>query len=310
MRWSVIALVVVGVVAAMAAAVLVGSLKATVSSPPARPQPKLVSVLYATQSLPALTVVDPNAVESRREPLDKAPKGHIGDASQVVGRVVYYPVVKGQPFVTENFASGKTGLGLAAAVREGMRAFTLSLDPEAALSGLLYPGSVVDILASFKVPAPEGRKGEELASITILHGVHVLAIEDKTVVSQEEDEKPGAAKSSSSAARTGRRLVTLMVDPNQAEVLQLAQTNGTVSLAMRNPLEKSPGDVTATRLSQVCQLLAREPQPQTPPPALPPVVEPTTRKAVVTPPTPVWTVQVLRAGKETTENFPMPKDGE
>jgi Flp pilus assembly protein CpaB len=41
-----------------------------------------------------------------------------------------------------------------------------------------------------------------------------------------------------------------MVDSKQAEALQLAVTYGRISLAMRNPLDKSPIDSEATLLSQ------------------------------------------------------------
>ena len=33
------------------------------------------------------------------------------------------------------------------------------------------------------------------------------------------------------------------------------QANGSLSLSMRNPLEDTFGDITATRMSQVCQVL-------------------------------------------------------
>lgn len=44
--------------------------------------------------------------------------------------------------------------------------------------------------------------------------------------------------------------VTLMVDPKQAEALQLAAENGTISLAIRNPLDETQADIEGTVLSQ------------------------------------------------------------
>ena len=41
-----------------------------------------------------------------------------------------------------------------------------------------------------------------------------------------------------------------MVDPRQAEALQLAMGHGSISLAMRNPLDRYPVDVDATVLSE------------------------------------------------------------
>ena len=55
----------------------------------------------------------------------------------------------------------------------------------------------------------------------------------------------------------GKKLtVTLMVSPQQAERLQLAREYGTVSVAMRNPLDRYPIDseITVLREGQLGQL--------------------------------------------------------
>jgi Flp pilus assembly protein CpaB len=110
---------------------------------------------------------------------------------------------------------------------------------------LLYPGCVVDVLAGFKLTYAYQGKGQAI-STTLLHGIQVLAVEKKTIVSKQEDELEAAKPPTSSRNIS----VTLMVDPRQAEALQLAMKHGNISLALRNPLDKYPVDFDATVLSE------------------------------------------------------------
>jgi Flp pilus assembly protein CpaB len=85
--------------------------------------------------------------------------------------------------------------------------------------------------------------------------VQVMAIEDKTVVSEGE-----TTKATGGGNNTQHRLVTLQVAPKEAELLQLVRaTKGEVSLTMRNPLERGARNESSssTSLSQVLELLSR-----------------------------------------------------
>ena len=102
--------------------------------------------------------------------------------------------------------------------------------------------------------------------MTLLQGVQVLAIGDRTVVSgQEHADEPALG---TGAAKIAHRIITLMVDPNQAEALQLATKYGTVSLALRNPLDANPAGSDTTLLSELSDefsgMLAQLAVPQTP----------------------------------------------
>jgi hypothetical protein len=55
----------------------------------------------------------------------------------------------------------------------------------------------------------------------------------------------------------GSRRVTLLVDTKQAMTLQLAMQQGTLSLALRNPLDSAAGDRETVRLSTLLGGLPR-----------------------------------------------------
>ena len=123
------------------------------------------------------------------------------------------------------------------------------------MEGLLYPGCVVDVLASFKVSSKV--KLGEAVSTTLLTSIQVMAVENQTVASYDEGKKETQSPNSTRQ----KLLVTLMVESKQAEALQLAMENGRISLAMRNPNDALEVDKDATllsegRLAQLARLLA------------------------------------------------------
>jgi len=105
----------------------------------------------------------------------------------------------------------------------------------------------VDVLASFKLSSRDQSKGQAL-STTLLQGIQVLAVDNVSVVSKKDDRKDSTRKANYSGNR--KIMVTLMVNPRQAEALQLAQEYGKISVAMRNPLDRNPVDGDTTVLSE------------------------------------------------------------
>jgi len=303
MKWSIVGLVVMGFVAAVAAALLVSSLRngrqvgTTVEIPD-------VPVMYASQALSATTVIDPKCVITKKVPLNEAPEDSLRDPAQVVGRALRVPMIQGQPFTKNCFAVKDSGISFAAVLDSGMRAVSLSLTDSSAMAGLLYPGSIVDVLASFRTPPRSGSRQNETVSLTLLQGVKVLAVEEDTVVSAEDDDRPDQG------GRTGfgpRQLVTLMVTPDEAELLQLAQVHGTLSLAMRNPLEACDINKSRCRPRQMSELFnGREPQASSPQisfvqaPVLPQASKASAQ----------WPVLFIRGGSSQVETFPLPDQEE
>ena len=109
-----------------------------------------------------------------------------------------------------------------------MRAVGVSLAGSSGLQGLLYAGCNVDVLVTTK-----GGRNSEPRTKVLLERVRVLGIEDQTIVSGE--------KSRGSSGRSYRRneMVVLMLDAQQARILQSAAAAGRLSLAMRHPLDEA-----------------------------------------------------------------------
>jgi pilus assembly protein CpaB len=137
------------------------------------------------------------------------------------------------------------------------------------VAGYVLPGTRVDVVATVNPT----QQHQDITSKVILTNVQVLA--SGTRMERDVEQKPMAVT-----------VVTLLVDPDQAERLTLASTEGKIQLALRNPLDRSipntPGIRQATLLGAVQpqrpaasprQKVAAPPQPPPPAPAKEPTVE-------------------------------------
>ena len=247
MKWGIIVLIILGVVAATCAALLVGTLRTGSSNSSGKNSSSEVEVAMAKISMPAMTVITLDHVVTEEVAKEDLPEGRLFSPSQVIGKVLAMPVVKGQILTDSCFVSEGTGAHLAAALPYGMRAVSVNLSTKTIPDELLlYPGCVVDVLVTFKLSSADRDKGQAI-STTMLRGIQVLAVAGDSVVSKPEKEGESAARA---RRKSNTITVTLMVDPKQAEALQLASDNGSISLAIRNPLDKKQIDMAATVLSQ------------------------------------------------------------
>ena len=306
MKWAAIALGVLGFAAAVCAALLVKTLGVTAAPamtvvPTTQEVQPLVSVLYATTGLPAMTVVDAKSVVVRQVPKNQAPKDFITAPVEVVGKVVGIPVVEGQAFTSACFADKPSARQVADAIPFGKRAVGISVTDYSGLEGMLYPGSTVDVMASFKTQDGEA---QDAVTTTLLENIQVLGIEQQTVVSSD---KPVVGNGYAAGHNTTRR-ITLLVTTEQAKQLQLAMEHGTLSLALRNPLDSGEADrstVSVKRLLNGLDPLQVGPPVAAAPPPPPPKVE--TPEPVKPAPDPVWDVTIIRGGVSETKALPMPK---
>src|SRR5688572_1788635 len=259
MKWAILGLTVLGIAAAGCAALLVSALRAGSPSRMAERDSE-VKILYAKQALESMTVVDGSMVATKTMKRSEAPENAITDPVQVVGRVLMVPMLPEQAFTSTQFAS-ESSASVAAAVGKGKRAVGISVTDYAGLEGLLYPGSVVDVMMTLASESPGAAHGQEKArnalTTTLLERVQVLAIERQTVVSGTADKIGSDVEQNMRPSRTRR--IALLVDTMQAKKLQLAMEQGTLSLALRNPLDTGDADRDQVSLRSILGLPEDQP---------------------------------------------------
>jgi pilus assembly protein CpaB len=250
MKIAVLSLVLLGVLAAACAAVLVTTLtsRGQGSAPVAKTSDD-VEILIAARDLPPMTVIESGFVKAKKVPKAQVPQNALLNSIHVVGKVTVERMVSGQAFTKSCFPKEGTGVALAAALPPGKRAMSVTLSDWSGMAGLLYPGSVVDVLVSFKTLGVGKATGAEMKSTTLLQGLQVLAIGSQSIATDNyQDKNPGAL---SKSGQINTRMITLLVDTKQAEILQLAMQTGAISLAMRNPLDAAKESRRLTRAREI-----------------------------------------------------------
>src|SRR5471030_2676331 len=156
-------------------------------------------------------------------PANAVPANAISDPQEVIGRGLILPVIENEPFLPMKLASKEAGSGLPPVIPPGLRAVSVRVNEVIGVSGYVLPGTRVDVVATV---SPSGQ-GSDMTSKVILTNVQVLAAGTK--IDRETDKNKPMPVS----------VVTLLVNPEEAERLTLASTEGKIQLALRNPLDKT-----------------------------------------------------------------------
>lgn len=252
MKWSIFGLVLLGVVAAFCATLLMASLRAQPANAYNAEGPTSVQIVVAAEDLRPMTVIREEHLETREVPTEEAPHKAISESVTAVGRMLAVPVVKSQPVTHNLLVPEGSGPSVAGLLPAGGRAMSVMMTDHTGIRDLLYPGSTVDILASFRLPGGENTAGQAL-STTLLQNIQVLAVDDHVVSGEprtaEEAEEVSENARAKPVRETNKFLATVLVNTRQAEALQLAMEYGTISFALRNPTDTTSSDDDATLLS-------------------------------------------------------------
>jgi len=156
-------------------------------------------------------------------PANAVPAGAFSDPKDVIGRGIVLPVIQNEPILPMKLASPEAGSGLPPAIPPGLRAVSVRVNEVIGVAGYVLPGTRVDVVATVN---PSGQS-TDITTKVVLTNVQVLAAGTK--IDRETDKNKPIPVT----------VVTLLVDPEEAERLTLASTEGKIQLALRNPLDKA-----------------------------------------------------------------------
>ena len=205
--------------------------------------------------------------------------GGFSDIDAVVDRGLLTSVVENEPLSENKLAPKQAGAGLPPSIPPGMRAMSVKVDEVVGVAGFVVPGTHVDVM----VILPQ--KDDSVARV-VATNVGVLTAGTR---SDQENAKEGKS--------TPSTVITLLVSPDDAERIALAQVEGRLMLSLRNPMDTV---ATETRGVRTGGLLG---MPDVPPPQPKPVVrKPVAPVAVVEEPgARAYVVEAIRAAKRSDE---------
>ena len=270
---------VVAVVVAAAASYAV--YRAVASIPVRQVEIATAKAVVAARPMPIGTLVTRESVKEIDWPARTPLSGGYARIEDVVDRGLIAPVVENELLTVNNLAAKEAGAGLPPMITEGMRAISIKVDEVINVAGFVTPGTRVDVLV---VINPTENSTDRIARVVVSN---VPVLTSGTRYDQDEARKDGKPVRST--------VVTVMVTPEDAERIALAQADGRLMLTLRNPLDVEP-TVTAGIRKQGLFASVVAPAPVSKPgvrrSSPPPVILP-----LPSVPT-VYTVETIKAGKK------------
>ena len=184
---------------------------------------KVTVFVAATEILPG-TTIDVTMLEKRKFLNGSVPKEAVIDPKQLENRALTCKVMPGDIIRVDKLgAEGKTGASIS--IPAGMRVVSLPTNTTQAHSGMLQAGDRVDVMVSYRVQPPPGGGRDYPETKTILGYIQVFATD-----AVRDSNAPQADGGKAAAMKN----VSLLVTPEQAQVLMMAQSVGTLHLSLRN----------------------------------------------------------------------------
>jgi pilus assembly protein CpaB len=182
----------------------------------------LVPVVVAGSDVPEGTVVTLDMISQRQVPEQFVTSSVVRpeSASHVVNQKVLVPLQAGDPLLWSQFETMRASERLSTKVQKKTRAITIEATKNASVGGWVRPNDHVDVIGTFRDPSTN-----ENTAVTLLQNVIVLAtgkITGTTNVNLIPESQREYAN------------VSLMVIPEEAEILVLAQELGELTLSLRN----------------------------------------------------------------------------
>jgi pilus assembly protein CpaB len=161
-------------------------------------------------------------------------RGEVSE-TEFLGAITRRDFAEGEALVASELVKPSDRRFLAAVLRPGRRAVSISVDAPQSASGLVLPGDYVDVILTQNfgdgVAAAQRSVGE-----TVLHNVRVVAVDQS--LGAAKTQVPGQAAAAAGPEARLPKTITLELDERQAQILFVAMQLGKLQLAVR-PLEGS-----------------------------------------------------------------------
>ena len=261
----------------------------TTSGRGAKTKTDMRRVVVAGAPLPLGAVVKSTDLKIVSWPAQNTPPGSFTKIEDVVDRVTLSNILIEEPVQEGRLALRGSGVGLSGIIPPGMRAVSVRVNDVISVAGFVVPGSRVDVMVT-ATPRADSHSGP--ITRTVLYDIQV--------VSAGRNIQPDAKGQSENVA-----VITLLVTPDQAELLTLASNEGRLQLALRNNTDKQALASDGVQAGEIFTGRRKAVEPVPPPRPrvvtvrmLPPVEA---APPPPPPPPPPPRIELIRGDKRTTE---------
>lgn len=194
--------------------------------PPIPPEEEVtiqVPVVYAIRDIPAKQVIDAIMLTVKNMDPEMVNPDTFSSLDEVEGQFSRVAIKAGSPILRPQLYSGNR---LSYVIPNGRRAVTIVVDNTGAVSYLVKPGDIVDVIGTFS----ENFAGEDVAKIIVENAQVMATGQTYRSLNEKESEKEG------SKSPVVFDTITLAVTPTEAERLILGADKAMrFRLILRNP---------------------------------------------------------------------------
>lgn len=201
-----------------------------------------VDAYVASELIPAGTsanaAVAGNLIELRSVPSVAVPEGAVGDLAQLEGTVAVVDILPGEVLVADRFGTDVIAPRGLREIPQDKEAISIEVGVVQGVAGFISAGDQVSVIAELSIPdeleePEEPAEGEPIAPVEqtesiitqyLLQDVEVLAV-GRRVILEGEDQ----------VQQTEQVLMTLALDPADAERLVFAWNNGSLHFTLLPP---------------------------------------------------------------------------
>ncbi len=213
----------------LVAAIGVKQVLATRDQATPTPTVEMQAIVVAAEDIPMGDPVKIEQIKLEDWPKSKVPEGALLKAEDAEGRRTKTKIYKGSPILDDQLlAKGAVDAGAAPWIPKGYRVVSVKVDAVSGSASMLRPSDRVDVVVHFAANPNKGIPKDYTR--TILQNVRVFAVDDKYILTEDEKTKK------SLPAKT----VSLLVTPEQAEVITAASELGQIRLVMRGLGDNDP----------------------------------------------------------------------
>lgn len=183
---------------------------------------ELSNVVVAVSSIPEHVKITSEMVTIISLPVEAVHPDAAKTIEEVVGFTTKVEIFNDEQLLKSKVATNTENVTLSYRIPENMRAITIPMNEISGVAGYIEKGDNVDILVTYNDPAVD----PTVLTLTQFQNIQVLEKGPKVVGDTTTTTEQGVATS-----------LTLLVSPEQAEVIAFAVITGNMHMTLRNPVD-------------------------------------------------------------------------
>lgn len=226
------------------------------------------TVLIAAKKIPPYTQIDETYLTTKDIPKEFLQPGVIANYQSAIGQIVVTGIQEGEQILSNKLLGYGIETGASMRIPPGFRAVSFPVDDVTGVSNLVKPDDFIDVLVTFDFG---NRTQSQKYTYTLFENIQVMAVNQNlgdTVsgLKLKQKELANLQNGSTSISRSTTPTYTVLVTPEQAQNLVLAQDVGRLTVSLRalwdedHKLDLKP--VTPSDLTGIRSLLRQSDAPK------------------------------------------------